>query len=71
MNLASNGIIPPNHWYHKPELQNNNGWTVAMLIGYKCKQIPPQQWEHNPTLVNDNSWTVAMNLAYNKIIPPK
>ena len=32
MILAKNGIVPPAEWYHKPYLQNNKGYTVAMLL---------------------------------------
>ena len=43
MYLAINGIIPPKQWYHKAELQNNNGNTVAMLLA-ENKFIPPVEW---------------------------
>ena len=31
MILAKNGIICPKQWYHNPDLQDNNGDTVAMI----------------------------------------
>ena len=30
MYLGSNGMLPSKQWYHKPEMINNNKWTVAM-----------------------------------------
>ena len=35
MYLASNKIIPPKEWEHKPSLQNEDGWTVAMILAKK------------------------------------
>ena len=37
MFLAENGIIPPEQWHHKPELQDKYGYTVAMRIIGFCK----------------------------------
>ena len=28
--------IPPSEWNHNPELKDNEGWTVAMLIARYC-----------------------------------
>ena len=37
MQLTYKGIIPTKEWYHNPELKDNNGWTVAMVIARHCK----------------------------------
>ena len=70
MLLAFNGIIPPNDWYHKPELQDNHSYTVAMLLADN-KIIPPKQWQHNASLKNHHNETVAAILMNNGILPPK
>ena len=36
-------IIPPKEWYHSPELKNDRGETVALLLAYHRK-IPPKEW---------------------------
>lgn len=40
---ALQGKIPSGNNWHTPELQNNNGWTVAMILAYKGI-IPPTEW---------------------------
>lgn len=40
MYLASNGIIPPDEWYHDPSLQNDSGATVAMFLISNGIMIP-------------------------------
>ena len=32
MRLAYSGLIPPKDWEHDPNIQNNNGDTVAMIL---------------------------------------
>lgn len=32
MLLAQNKIIPSNEWLHDTSLQDNDGWTVAMIL---------------------------------------
>ena len=32
MYFAMSGMIPPKEWEHDPELRNNEGYTVAMLL---------------------------------------
>lgn len=54
----------PQEWYHKPELQNTKGRTVAMLLICKGVTNIPLEWRHDPTLADKNGWTVAMLLAY-------
>ena len=41
MLLAEKGISPPKQWYHNPEIQNKNGWTVAMSLAYN-NIVPPK-----------------------------
>ena len=40
MHLADEGIIPPECWNHKPDIQNKYGSTVAIKLANK-KIIPP------------------------------
>ena len=40
MLLANNGIIPPEQWYHNPEIQNKNKWTVALILADNNNNIP-------------------------------
>ena len=49
MFLAEQGIIPPKYWRHDPEIQNSDGYTVAMLLSARGI-IPPPEWHHNPRL---------------------
>ena len=32
MRLADNYVIPPDEFYHDPELQDDSGYTVAMRL---------------------------------------
>ena len=51
MELALNNIIPPNQWYHDPNLRNtNSNFTTAMYIACYCKSIPDNCWNHDPNL---------------------
>ena len=43
MILLCHKITPPKDFYHKPELQDNNGNTVPMIFAKKGK-IPPKEW---------------------------
>lgn len=33
-------MVPPKEWEHKPELQDNSGYTVAMYLTYNGI-VPP------------------------------
>ena len=39
MILACNNIEIPEYLYHDPNIQNNNGETVAMIMFDNCKDI--------------------------------
>ena len=55
MNFASNGIIPPPEWYHKPELKNNNSMTVSILLALN-KVIPPSSDKNSDKTPIKNKW---------------
>ena len=55
---------------HKSEEQDEDGWTIAMILAIKNISIP-EEWQHNPDLENKYGMTVGYLLAKNKIIPPK
>ena len=38
--LASKGIIPPDQLYHDPNIQDNQGYTVATHLFMNGKEIP-------------------------------
>ena len=61
--------IPPKEFHHSPDLQNNYGDTVAMLLAWNGI-IPPKEWYHSQELKNKEDTTVAMQFANHKIIPP-
>ena len=54
--------VPDEYWNHDPELQNNNGDTVAMLLAER-HIVPPKQWYHKPELQDNDGNTVAMYIA--------
>ena len=41
MILTYNDIIVPKEWYHKPEIKNKYGNTIAMIYA-KNKIVPPK-----------------------------
>lgn len=43
MRIAKYGIIPDKYWIHDPELQDDDGYTVAMLLAIN-NVIPPKEW---------------------------
>lgn len=49
MCFAWKGIIPPKEWYHRPELSDKYGWTVAKWLAFR-DIIPPKEWYHSPEL---------------------
>ena len=51
MILAINKIEIPKEWYHKPELTNRYGMTVA-LYQAKSGKIPDKYWEHDKFIRN-------------------
>lgn len=57
MILAINNIDIPECWYHKPEIQNKYGKTVAMI--YIDKGIlPSKRWLHNYKLEDTKNETI-------------
>lgn len=51
MILAINKIEIPKEWYHKSELTNRYGMTVA-LYQAKSGKIPDKYWEHDKFIRN-------------------
>ena len=43
MRLADNEILPPKEWQHDPNIKNNYGETVAMILASKGI-LPPKEW---------------------------
>lgn len=56
--LACFGIIPE-IGDHKPDEQNKDGWTVAMILAYN-NIIIPVEWYHDPMIKNIFRMTVAV-----------
>ena len=52
------GIIPE-LGDHKPEEQDEDGWTVAMILALNSFKIP-EEWNHDPSLTNKYDDTVAL-----------
>ena len=63
------GIIPE-IGKHASDEQDENGWTVAMLLAMNNIEIP-KEWEHRGSLQNHTKYTVAIILSNNGVIPPK
>ena len=57
MLFAYSKRIPPKELYHKAELRDVDGNTVAMILARKGI-IPPSEWEHDKYLRNFNGMTV-------------
>ena len=57
--------IPPKEWRHDPNITNNIGNTVAIILA-KNMIIPPERWEHDPNIKNKNNKTVEDYLLKNK-----
>lgn len=69
MNDAFRGKIPKT-LSHAPELQDDNGKTVATYIA-NIGEIPGEIFHHDPELKDGFGNTVAHILAYKSILPPK
>ncbi len=63
-------VIPPIEYYHDPNIENDEYWTVAHKLANNGI-IPPEEWKINALSKTKIDNTVAMYLAYNGIIPPK
>lgn len=49
MLLAFEGKDIPKEYYHDPEIRNNNGWTVALILA--SNGITPDEcWQHDKYL---------------------
>ena len=64
------GIIPLDNIEHKSDKQNEDGYTIAMILAEKGI-IPPKEWLHDPLLKNKYNKTVALILINKHILPPK
>ena len=49
MLLATVNNYVPKEWYHKSQLQDKDGYTVAMILAYNNTDIP-KLWHHKPNL---------------------
>ena len=56
--LACFGIIPE-IGDHKPSEQNEDGWTVVMILAYNCVEVQ-REWYHDPLIQNIFKMTVAV-----------
>ena len=56
--LACFDIVPEIN-NHKPEEQNEDGFTVAMILAARDIEIP-ECWYHDPNIRNKYGYTVAL-----------
>ena len=53
---------------HDPSEQNEDGFTIAMILAKQNKHIPKNLY-HDPSIRNKYGFTVALYQAQNGIIP--
>ena len=56
------------YWYHNPELKEEHGYTVAMMLA--DLGIVDNRWYHDPLIKSYHGNTVALKLLKQKVFPP-